>query len=201
MYDLILQLGLPYWLQVTLLTIVVLATIVVALVTFVRTGRISKVLSIKEDNMKYRTSNYQDSKGYKPVSQAFTRKEKQYRLTTQGKLVELPDELDIQAQVDSHKDVDLMTSIERLMPKDMAQYDDNVFDVYSYNQDFLDCAFEAEEYKREVCARYGFDNTLSLKEVGELLQKRNEALVASINNAKVKEDTDNVEKDVEKKES
>lgn len=158
--------------------------------------------------MKYRTSNYQDSNSYKPVSQAFTRKEKQYRLTSQGKLVELPDELDIQAQVDSHKDVDLMTSIERLMPKDMDQYDDNVFDVYTYNQDFLDCALEVENYKSEVCARYGFDNALSLKEVGKLLQKRNEALVASIKNAKVnadidndKEDIDNDKKDVEKKES
>lgn len=149
--------------------IIVLAiNFVLNIIQFFKTGGISKrTKSILEDYMKYRLPNYRETE--KSPSQSFETEVTQYRLNkSSNELEELPDKLDIQQLVDSSVSSALDNMLQALEPQ--LSEEDEVIDLHNEQLDDLDRFREADDYRLEICERYGLSPYTPFKKVMEYLQ-------------------------------
>lgn len=148
---------------------VLLINLVLNIIQFFKTGRISsRTKSILEsENMKYRLPNYRETEN--SPSQTFDIEVPQYRLNkSSNELEELPDKLDIQQLVDSSASSSLDNMLSSLEP--VLSDEDKIIDLHNDQLDDLDRFREADDYRLEVCERYGLSPYTSFKKVLEYLQ-------------------------------
>lgn len=131
------------------------------------------------DSMKFRTANYQEKEG-RPEGTTFSQYRDDYFYDeSTGELVrkELP--IDVQAQINSYKDVAISKVLERLIPQETAH--DEVDEYYATKSE-LDILTDAYELADEYIDRYGLDEDSSFDDViayvNSLAVKQREALVS-----------------------
>lgn len=163
MFDLILN-NLPYFIVVVVGVIAAICSFVYSLLN----GRSfkSSINKLQEDIsevMKYRTANYQEKEG-KPAGSTFNRFRSDYWFDeTTGELVEKPEKIDIQAQINSHKDVALSRVLERLLPSETDEPSE--VDEYYATKSELDVLTDAYDLAGDYIERYGLDEDSSFDEV------------------------------------
>lgn len=117
--------------------------------------------------MKYRLPNYRETE--ESPSQSFETEVAQYRLNkSTDELEELPDKLDIQQLVDSSAPSALDNMLQSLEPQ--LSEEDEIIDLHNEQLDDLDRFREADDYRLEICERYGLSPYTSFKKVLEYLQ-------------------------------
>lgn len=150
--------------------IVVLAiNFVLNIIQFFKTGSISKRTKsiLESESMKYRLPNYRETE--KSPSQSFETEVAQYRLNkSTDELEELPDKLDIQQLVDSSAPSALDNMLQSLEPQ--LSEEDEIIDLHNEQLDDLDRFRDADDYRLEICERYGLSPYTSFKKVLEYLQ-------------------------------
>lgn len=150
--------------------IVVLAiNLVLNIIQFFKTGSISKRTKsiLESESMKYRLPNYREIE--ESPSQSFETEVTQYRLNkSTDELEELPDKLDIQQLVDSSAPSSLDNMLQALEPQ--LSEEDEIIDLHNEQLDDLDRFREADDYRLEICERYGLSPYTSFKKVLEYLQ-------------------------------
>lgn len=150
--------------------IVVLAiNLVLNIIQFFKTGSISKRTKsiLESESMKYRLPNYREIE--ESPSQSFETEVTQYRLNkSTDELEELPDKLDIQQLVDSSAPSSLDNMLQALEPQ--LSKEDEIIDLHNEQLDDLDRFREADDYRLEICERYGLSPYTSFKKVLEYLQ-------------------------------
>lgn len=162
----------------------VLGSVLGCIITFVRTGKIKNIDKEIRD-MKYRTLDYREKE--KPEGTSFAYEVPQYRLNKQtNRLVELPVKKNLQESLNSFRDVALTEVIERYMPVDTTQ-ESPVLDAYGYNSDRLDVLLTACDYADELRSKYGYTDEMSLLDMINDLQAKNEEIIKNINKAKITE--------------
>ena len=160
---------------------------VAAIVIFINNllnGRSFKesIKQLKEDldSMKYRTVHYQETEG-KPEGTEFSQFRKDYFFDdATGELVEKELPVDVQAQINSYKDVAISAVLDRLMPK--SEYGSDEVDEYYATKSELDILTDAYELAGDYIDRYGLDEDSSFDDivayVNDLAKKQREALVS-----------------------
>ncbi len=132
------------------------------------------------DSMKYRTVHYQESEG-KPEGTTFSQYRDDYFYDeSTGELVKKELPIDVQAQINSYKDVAISKVLERLMPEPDGESDE--VDEYYATKSELDILTDAYELAGDYIERYGLDEDSSFDDivayVNELAKKQREALVS-----------------------
>lgn len=130
--------------------------------------------------MKFRTANYQEKEG-RPEGTTFSRYRDDYFYDeSTGELVKKELPIDVQAQINSYKDVAISKVLERLLPQETAHDD---VDEYYATKSELDILTDAYELADEYIDRYGLDENSSFDEViayvNSLAAKQREALVSA----------------------
>lgn len=158
------------------------------IVTFIRTGKVSKNISKEVLDLKYRLSSYRE-KSAAPAT-TFVTEVPQYRKNAAGELKELPIKKDLQQQLNSYRDVELAIAIEKFMPVDVDLKSDPV-EAYHFNADRLDVLLWAQETKEELIEKYGYSSDISIDQIVSDLQSRQKAIKDAANQAVVKEEVSN----------
>lgn len=177
--------------DVTLIQDVVILTVslIAFIFTLVRTGSIQKsVNTLKEfEEMKYRLPDYRESEKEKRGT-VFTLEVPEYRLDKKSNtLVELPEKKNLQDVLNSNRDVELTTSIERLMP-DSVESDNGVMEAYGYNADRLEMLVEYSEALNELKRKYAYDDEITIAEIVKDLTARNKKILQSMQKQQTKQE-------------
>lgn len=164
------------------------------IVTFVKTGKISKKFDEEVLPVKYRLASYRE-KTAAPAT-TFVSDVAQYRKNASGELEELPIKKDLQQQLNSYRDIDLATAIEKFMPVDVDLKSDPV-EAYHFNADRLDVLLWAQDAKDELIEKYGYSPDVTIDQIVADLQSRQKVIKDTASKAVVKEEVINEsEKDV-----
>lgn len=128
--------------------------LILGIISFRRTGKVSQNLKGEIEDMKNRLPNYRETA--KPVSQNFDTVVPQYRLNrSSNELEELPDKLDLQEHINSSRDTSLIEILKSLEPVETER--DRILSVRNELQDNLDFAREADEWRLDMCEKYNLD--------------------------------------------
>lgn len=166
----------------------VVLSLIGIIVTFVKTGKISKNIDKEVSDLKYRLSSYRE-KTAAPAT-TFVTEVPQYRKNAAGELEELPIKKDLQLQLNSYRDVELATAIERFLPVDVDLKSDPV-EAYHFNADRLDVLLWAQEAKEELIEKYGYSKDITIDQIVSDLQYRQKVIKDTANQAVVKEEVSN----------
>lgn len=140
------------------------------------------IKQLKEDldSMRYRTVHYQETEG-KPEGTTFSQYRDDYFYDdSTGELVKKELPIDVQAQINSYKDVAISKVLERLMPTADGESDE--VDEYYATKSELDVLTDAYELAGDYIDRYGLDENSSFDEivayVSDLAKKQRESLIS-----------------------
>ena len=130
--------------------------------------------------MRYRTVHYQETEG-KPEGTTFSQYRDDYFYDeSTGELVKKDLPIDVQAQINSYKDVAISKVLERLMPT--ADGESGEVDECYATKSELDILTDAYELAGDYIDRYGLDENSSFDEivayVSDLAKKQRESLVS-----------------------
>lgn len=168
----------------------VVLSLIGILVTFVKTGKISKNITEEVSDLKYRLSSYREKEASPATT--FVTEVPQYRKNAAGELKELPIKKDLQQQLNSYRDVELATAIERFLPVDVDLKSDPV-EAYHFNADRLDVLLWAQETKEELIEKYGYSSDVTIDQIVLDLQARQKVIKDTASKAVVKEEVSNNE--------
>ncbi len=133
----------------------------------------------KENNMEYRVASYREKTD--SPSQSFDTEVDQYRLNkSTNELEKLPDKLDIQQLVQSAEQQSLSNLLQHLEPP-VTELDE-VVDVHNELLTSLDIMRDADNFRSEMCAKYGLSPKTSLDDVIKTLQAQEVEVRSSIAN-------------------
>lgn len=163
------------------------------LLAWVRTGSLKKAikqLKEYEDMIKYRTA--EKAQVEKRVGQSFSNTVTDYILDpATNELEQSPVPKDVQAQIESYKDVALDRTLERFLPDRVVDDNDHIADYTQKVQDLAviaDAIDLAEEYRTQ----YNLDPNMSVKDIYKFVnQKSDELKKTLLNQNKPSEDNDN----------
>lgn len=155
------------------------------IVTFIRTGKVSKNINKEVSDLKYRLSSYRENSAVPATN--FVTEVPQFRKNAAGELEELPIKKDLQQQLNSYRDVELATAIERFMPVDVDLKSDPV-EAYHFNADRLDVLLWAQDAKEELIEKYGYSPDVTIDQIVSDLQVRQKAIKDTASKAVVKEE-------------
>ena len=178
------MIDLPYPWNYVVWACVVAVYAVISLVLFFRTKDVKYIKGVYD--MIYRKPDYRESE---PVSaQDFTGSQFKpvYRLNKQTGILELTDEvIDVQALIDSCRDVCLQACLERFMPDQQSDQDiiQGQFDQYSDDLDHMTDLLEtAEQYRDE----FGLSSSATMEDIFAEVAKRRESVRATLDNLRKK---------------
>ena len=166
------------------------------IVTFIRTGKVSKNINKEVSDLKYRLTSYREETPAPATT--FVTEVSQYRKNAAGELEELPIKKDLQQQLNSYRDVELATAIEKFMPVDVDLKSDPV-EAYHFNADRLDVLLWAQDAKEELIEKYGYSPDVTIDQIVSDLQVRQKAIKDTASKAVVKEEVKNEGKENEQK--
>lgn len=162
-------------------------------VAWFRTGSLKKAikqLKEYEDMIKYRTAEQAQEENR--VGQKFSNTVTDYILDPATNELEVsPVPKDVQAQIESYKDVALDRTLERFLPDQVVDDNDHIADYTQKVQDLAviaDAMDLAEEYRE----RYNLDPNMSVSDIYKFVnQKSYELKKTLLNQNKPSEDNDN----------
>lgn len=154
--------------------------LIVGLISFKRTGSVSKNIKGELDEMKHRLPNYRENE--QSPSQSFKSVVDTYRLNKSTNELEIDDKLDLQERTNSSRCLALCEILDTLEPQVTAL--DEIIDINNELQDDLDVMTSFEDWKNDACGRYDIDPRLSMDKISKILNDKKASAEEEYSNLK-----------------
>lgn len=173
---------------------------------YLRTGDIKRVktflssfqYNFKEDDMKYRTENYQDKEPVK--GQCFDAYLKTYRLNKVTNELEETEPIDIQEMINSSLSTCMSEVLSKFFPDQVSTEEDDRVALVEEMQDDLDYLQDTYAIAQKYSEMFDLDPTLSMQQIFDFVSQKSKELSDSLNKSNETKTEVNVNENAQKNE-